>query len=480
MSASGMPPFSTDEPPPLKNPPSVMQSYKPDVPDFMRLGSVPVNYLQEVETDLLEPVVFQEGSGSTVDGFCRFQLQNKGFLHSHSKIFMSLTPPSAVTRAILPPNVGIGSVIKRAVLKIGNVVLNEVSDWDHLYAIHSTKITSENNVERELYTTGRYMHRKFNYADGDDVNASTYAIATGRDVNGSDYLQLPFAVMKGGSPEQSPSYAVDLSDLFPFLKVYQLPLYMIQQPVTIELTLRPPVNHRACRIGGSALQSFVLDQSELKFCADYIFYGATDEMEQYAEKNKKLGFSFSDYRAVTTTISLASLRSETVRNLGMANRQVSRVITVFNADREGENDLMLNLGAESLDRNASGVVGGFSYNLRYNDRFEFSSNVTNTARLFSLLQSSEVMAHITRDEYSGEGGGYNSSTLFETKEQQANFSGRSFITSVRLTGGRVGQRGIELHVRATDISGDVTTMRNYCEYLRSAVLEGGMISVFNV
>ncbi len=480
MSASGMPPFSTDEPPPLKTPPSVMQSYKPDVPDFMRLGSVPVNYLQEVETDLLEPVVFDDGRSTSTDGFCRFQLQNKGFLHSHSKIFMSLIPPSAVDRAVLPPNVGIGSVISRAVLKIGNVVLNEVSDWDYLYSFHSTKITSENNVERELYTTGRYMHRKFNYADGDDTNASTYAVATGRDINGSNYQQLPFSVMKGASPSQSPSYSVDLSDLFPFLKVYQLPLYMIQQPVTIELTLRPPIDHRAVLVAGTVDQPFVLDQNELKFCADYIFYGATDEMEQYAEKNKKLGFSFSDYRAITTTVSQAGLRSDTVRNLGMANRQVSRVLTVFNTGRQTETDLLLNLGALAMDRNASDVVGDFSYNLRYNDRFEFSSNVTNTARLFSLLQSAEVMAHITRDEYTGEGGGYNASTLFETKEQQANFSGKSFLTSVRLTGGRVGQRGIELHVRATDMNANVTTMRNWCEYLRTAVLEGGMMSVYNV
>ena len=53
------------------------------IPDLISLSKIPVNFEQNIETDLLEPVVFNQGS-STQDGFCRFTLQNKGFLHSHS------------------------------------------------------------------------------------------------------------------------------------------------------------------------------------------------------------------------------------------------------------------------------------------------------------------------------------------------------------------------------------------------------------
>ena len=344
-------------PPPTELAPgTVEQQYKPDVPNFMRLGSVPVNYLQQIETDLLEPVIFQEGSGSSVDGFVRFQLQQKGFLHSHSKIFVSLTPPAAVSRAIYPPNVGVGSVVKKAVLKVGNKVLNEISDWDHLHAFHSTKISNENNVERELYTTGRFMNLQFDREEGPPTNIAAVGVSVmtsrdPRDADGAydanDCLQMPFAIMDGGSPTESPSYAVDLSDLFPFLKVHQLPLYMMDEPVTIELTLRPPAEHRVVKITGTAAQSFPVDRTELKFCADYIFYGASDEMERYAEANKVLTFPFVDYRAVSTTVSQASLQSETVRNLGMASRLVTKVITMFNGDRAGEGNILLNLGALS-------------------------------------------------------------------------------------------------------------------------------------
>ena len=51
------------------------------IPDFIQLQQVPVNYIQQVDTDLLDPVVFNDGA-ATSDGFCRFTLQNKGFLSS--------------------------------------------------------------------------------------------------------------------------------------------------------------------------------------------------------------------------------------------------------------------------------------------------------------------------------------------------------------------------------------------------------------
>ena len=50
------------------------------IPNFLKLDQIPTNYVQHVETDLLEPVVFTQG-GATSDGFTRFTLQNKGFLH---------------------------------------------------------------------------------------------------------------------------------------------------------------------------------------------------------------------------------------------------------------------------------------------------------------------------------------------------------------------------------------------------------------
>ena len=464
-----------------------MEAQQPaeQVPDFLRLGKVPVNYLQQLETDLLDPVVFNEGSGTTTDGFCRFTLQNKGFLHSHSKLFLSLTPPAGVTRAILPANIGIGSVIKKAVLKVGNKVINEISDWDYLHGLKSAHISNENNVERELYTTGRYVNHAFIYDEGEEEKASTYGLEVGRNLDGGDMKMLPFAVMDGGAPLKSPSFAIDLSDLFPFLKVHQLPLYMITEPINIELTFRPPADNRIVKITGAASGSFNIDQNELKFCADYIFYGSGDEMARYAEQNKSMSFSFTDHRMISTSVTQASLQSDTVRNIGMASRQVNKVITMFNPARANEASVLQGVSAEGSDVDQSGGVNdgkveGLSYNLRYNDKFEFSSNVTNSARLFNLLQDTEGVIFVTRDEYNSEGGGIEETITFEGKNQRTDLRGSFFYNATRLTGGRVGTRGIEIHVKFDSIHTEVTTMRNFCEYLRVAQLQDGEFTIFNV
>ena len=294
---------------------------------------------------------------------------------------------------------------------------------------------------------------------------------------------LPFAIMDGGSPTESPSYAIDLSDLFPFLKVHSLPLYMIDEPINIELTLRPPVNHRIAKITGTAEQSFLIDRNELRFVADYIYYGSGDEMEAFAQKNKEMSFSFVDYRLSTTSASVGQLQSGMVRNIGMANRMVTNILTVFNTDRSGEDSLLANIGSVSTAVEGAGAnvgkLGTISYNVRYNDLFEFSSNISNLARLFSLTQDSQGVVFVTRDEFCGQGGGLSPTTTFEGLNQVTNLQGKFFLLATKLTGGRVGTRGLELHVTANDMS-TMTTMRSFSEYMRVAQLSDGGFTVYNV
>ena len=131
------------------------------VPDLLRLQTIPANLQQNVETDILEPSTFLEAT-TTTTGFARFDLQKKGWLHSHSKLFVSLVPAAGITTGVtFPPSVGVGSVVQRAVLKIGNQVLNEISDWSSLHQIKSAQINNETQIAREQYTTGRCMGTEF-------------------------------------------------------------------------------------------------------------------------------------------------------------------------------------------------------------------------------------------------------------------------------------------------------------------------------
>tara|TARA_Y100001937_G_scaffold43725_1_gene61679 strand:+ start:2916 stop:4346 length:1431 start_codon:yes stop_codon:yes gene_type:complete len=461
------------------------------IPDFIQLKQVPVNYIQQVDTDLLDPVVFNQG-GETSDGFSRFTLQNKGFLSSHSKIFLSLQPSATNTDVYFAPHLGVGQLVKKAVLKIGNITLNEVDSWAGLYAIKSSLITNENNIERELFTTGRYLNHKFVYNDESSTNASSIGLDTHVEFDEqAGKIFLPdTCIMDGTSTtkqEECPSYQIDLSDLFPFLKVNQLPLYMIDQPINIELTFQPTTQFRA-QIADTDTPGIPnnIVQSELKFCADYIFYGASNEMERYANANKDMSFSFVDYRLVEHTTSATELASGVIRNLGMANRLVSKVFTTlaYDANTYNEETILGQYVSLSPSLNASGVqTGALKYNVRYNDRFEYTTDIDNTARLFSQFTDAESIPFVTRSEYSNQArsGKLTDVQDFEGREQAGNLDGHFFYLGTRLTNGRVGQRGIELHISGDfpSVGRTPTLLRSYCEYLRVARLTNGMIEVYN-
>ena len=163
------------------------------VPDLIKLDDIPENFLQRVETDLLETSVFQAAS-ATRGGFARFELAQKGFLHSHSKILLSLVPPNGQAGyAMLPANIGIASLIDRAVLKVrkSGQVINDIQDFGHFHAIKSCQISNETNREREQYMTGRIMNKDFKYyfddgAAGEAVFNKDLSYGYGLD-NGRDY-----------------------------------------------------------------------------------------------------------------------------------------------------------------------------------------------------------------------------------------------------------------------------------------------------
>lgn len=467
--------------------PSPAQS---SIPNFIRLEQIPVNYIQKVESDLLEPVVFNQG-GDTTDGFTRFTLQNKGFLHSNSKIFISLQPDATNDNMFLPPHVGIGQVIKKAVLKIGNKTLNELDSWAGLHAVKSSLIANEVNAEREIYTSGRWNSKNFVYNNADGVFADTISLDTGMEANlsGTASIDLPNWFKCDGTSTakkaECPSFSIDLSDLFPFLKVNQLPLYMINEPVNIELTFQPKKLYRLQRGNGDTADVAVsVDRNELKFCADYIFYGAGDEMERYRMANQDMSFTFVDYRLVERSTQQSAVASGIVQNLGMANRQVSRIIALLapQASTNNESSILGQYQSIAPLVSADGVQSTTTrYNVRYNDRFEFTSDVDNPARLFSVFTESEGVPFLTRFDYSEQGtitGGYTSRYDLEgTYDMGNNLEGQFFYLGTRLTNGRVGQRGIEVHLTGTFANLDL--LRCYCEYMRVARLSNGYIEVFN-
>jgi hypothetical protein len=457
------------------------------VPDLMKIGPAQVNTQMDVETDILEPVVFNQK-------FTRFRLQNKGILHSNSKLTFAVDVKNhAAGKCAFPLNVGVHAIIDRCVLKAGNKTICETSDFGHFSAYQSSFINPQHNKQREAYTTARMMCRKWIYDN--DTDASNYTLDFGIDnseIGGAaahinDIPRVCEMEKNGGDSlngtKTSPVYQIALNDLFPFLKMNQLPLYMFKEDIDLELHYS--ASHKRGFTKADHNTDFHIDQLECSMIADYIFY-PQEMMEAYANANSQMSFTYVDYRLNKRTIDNSADTSQTaIQNVGGAGRIVNKLFYSLSQDKaagtaEQSPFNVYTAQGTLIDRAAVAVasrhMGVLSHNIRYNDNYLYPIDITNRARLYSnLAQSHGSNPFISKDEYSGEQNLITTENVMG-RELDTNLSTKLQFVEDRLNRNeRVNSRGIELYETWGGLPGNVFTWRVYLEIVRMATLTDGIL-----
>jgi len=477
------------------------------IPDLIKIGAIPSEYGQFLHTDVIDASTFSQRR-------VRFTLSRvAGFLHSNSKVTLAVTPLATVAKGFYPLNVGISQLIQNAQLSIGNQVVCSIDDYNQFHAYQSMFISNEDNKEREQFLSQRsiahmpvYDDRTANTTDKPPNSAKKIGVDVGRNpvvaaAGGAGTFELlPFMHNDGTSAQtisEAPVYSVYLSDLFPFLKFNQLPCFMLDQEVHIDLTFVDarssladptgvgvgPQSQRLCVNNADADNlSFQVNESETKLIYDSITYDG-DIMEKYAQQNPKLVFQYADYRLTKRTgVKNAGGAIDDFANLtlpvGANGRLCSKVIFGLQSNA--------NFVAKSL-LNGTSAFGdmGLSYNLLYNDRFEFNVDRTNSALQFSTTHAAEgQIPMVTHDEVVKRSTA--SSITDETLEglvQGANTTGVEELfrwNSVRPNKGeRINNKGIDLHYKIPSGLADGTyTLRAYVELLKVATIENGQFNCY--
>ena len=471
------------------------------IPDLIKIGAIPSSYGQKLHTDVIDPVTFSQRR-------VRFTLSRvAGFLHSNSKVTLAITPQAGVAKGFYPLNVGVSQLIKTAQLTIGNNTVCSVDDYNQFHAYQSMFISNEDNKEREQFLSQRciahmpvYDDRTENTTDKPPNSAKRIGIDVGRypvvpAAGGVGAFELlPFMEQDGTSAQtisEAPVYSVYLSDLFPFLKFNQLPMFMLDEEVHIDLTFVDPTSSlsgavkslRCCVNNGDAdTLAFDVNESECKLVYDSISYDG-DIMEKYAQQNPKLTFQYADYRLTKRTGKkdagggVDDFANVTLP-IGGNGRLCTKVIFGLQADNNFVAKSLLN-GTTAFGDN------GLEYNLLYNDRFEFSVDRKNSALQFATTQAAEgAVPMLTHDEIVKRSG--TSSITAETLEGHAQASKTVGLetlfrwNSVRPNKGeRINNKGIDLIYKVpTGLADDTYTLRVYVELLKVATIEGGRFNCY--
>jgi len=479
-----------------------------NVPDLVRIGQIPTNTAINIETDVLDPVVKS-------DTFCRFQLQNKGILHSHSKIVLRLN--TSTDSGSYPLNVGVHSLIQRCALRVGSKTISEIDDFNHYIGYKSMFLSNEHQKYREQYVSSRVIAHKPYYNDGVAQNAGssdTSAPKVGIDIGVAPSCDADEVMNSSGTLSLrtfaqtntafGPEFQVALADLFPFLYTNQLPLYMMKEPVTIELTFSDSTKGRL--ITSVADVNFGIDQTATQLIADYQYY-PNEIMEQYAEANADLSMTFMDYRLSKRTINISGTKNTSIAtgdkiiNVGGAGRIATKVITMLSRQDQHDTSLLNNYHAFGCGRvygvsSSADTNGTLTSNLKYNDHLLYPVDLTNPAVQFhNVVQAEGMVPFVTREEYSFQGDittgvlindiAQNEQTAGAVDTAAQGLVNQFFYQAYKLNRNeRVNQRGVELNVNynglmnLSDGTSDNYTLRSYVELVKVARLQNGVLESF--
>ena len=460
-----------------------------NVPDLVQIGQIPSNLVMDYDTTVYEPVVKSQN-------FVRFQIDNKGILHSNSKLTLSMDT-GVNASDFFPVGVGVNSLISRATLKSGGQTLSEIDDWNYYMGYKSMFIQSENNKERESVTTSRLMNFKNLYnvsgvaptsasSASETVIENTKAEKIGLDVgknclavtsNTNCSTTLP-VYLQG---DKKAEFQINLSALFPMLQMNQIPLYMLRDPLFIELSFTSNSTGERMSSKLNSTSGKEIDLNNIHMIIDHIYYPA-EQMEQYAAANPQITLSYMDYRLSKQSLN-ADQAVNNIRNVGGAGRIITKVIHSIGVapdtgNLQNNRQRLLNLYESQYPNTANEK---FDVNVYYNNDFLYPIDLNNSARAYNLVGLTEnVMPYVPRDVYNSEGGIISATDNVMTLNQSTDLTGKLFWTSHRLNRGeRVNGTGIDMYTKYDKLPAGNYVQRVWLEYTKIATITNGIVNVYN-
>ncbi len=351
------------------------------LPDALRLKPMSTADTMTIDTAVLDPITISQSG-------CKFVLENRGILDVGSHITFSVHPTAAGDgKCFLPVKTGIASVIQRCILKVGTKVLAQTDDFAYYHTMARAFHTNEEKAQKDFVVagctdvmepnnqgTGFYQMESVNYSDANVDEGS---------IDGSVSLR--------SSTTECPVFSLKLSQLFPMMKAVQLPLFMMSEPVSIEIVWRKQPDGVASlgqvavfEDGYADSTAMTVGTENVKFLADYLTY-IDEKMEDTARvvnSEEGLIIPYADLVLTNTTIPTLPAppgagtvtKQSVVREIALSG-QVVRSLLIH--DKSSSADFT----GELLGQYASTAYRvPDAYNFRINDQLIYSRDVVNEAR----------------------------------------------------------------------------------------------------
>jgi len=368
----------------------------------------------DVNTDLLFPVVFSQKSA-------RFVFDRKGVLDSNSQLQISATvkqPGGAgnALNAFYPTSVGCLSLIKRAYLEIGGRRISDLQSlghyacWKRLHFSNEYRtgiaIPKQSGNDVIMGSTARSIEaapsatsiRARGYTEpygvlgrvGSEYSTLLDTIPTGQQsASAADINEAPKRIITDDA-KTTPTFSIGLSQLIPFLKNLQLPLFAMREEVSLTIEFSDPVADEAFVVpqidsGGVPITATdcvsEIVEDTFFIMADYLFFPSmmAEISEDILERG---GYDIPFNELIHQTNYLTYTTGEFVNELQIqvGGRKVRNLII-----QHQQSGLTAHYG----NYNSMALKGGMQYNYKVDSQNVYGMDLENTALQFQETSAVE-------------------------------------------------------------------------------------------
>ena len=363
--------------------------------DMLKLNNAsPVDMnIMEIRTEVLEPL-------TKSDDLVKFVLDKKGILNSGSTISFQIVKSADESNknCFLPIKTGALSLFKRVILKIGGKTIQTTDE----VGLYSTFLRSFKTQEEKLGIDQCMIgsnDRLCNSLENDGTLQMRDA-----DYSNDTTSTCPERLRITSSVDTTPEWSVKLHQLFPMLRNLALPLYLLDEQMTIELVLNKQSSSQngiiACFTDGTSNTEVKPVLDSFKLLSDHLYYG-DDRLEELARSvNSQEGIviPYTDMNCIRSAYSttLATSNHDISRDLQLSGQSVKSIV-LADVDKTSSNALLGEYHVDAYKRPDS-------YNLKINDRLMYNKPIERESQKLNELSS--VMGrdlHISMPEYSFNG-----------------------------------------------------------------------------
>lgn len=464
------------------------------IPDILNMKvKQPLVDTMTIDTSILDPIV-------SSSSFCRFTFERKGVLDIGSRIQFSINPDAAAdNKAFLPLKTGAYCAVKRAVFKIGTKTISSIEDFPYYQTMKVSGLTGEESSGRNQPHTsiasvlcpdnqdlGKYQVRDCDYQD------------EGTQLAGKVISQFKLI----NDESTCPLFSIKLSMLFPFMDGLALPLFLIDEPVSIEIswnTQKDTEKGILCCFeqgyGGNTACS--IGSSNVKLLADYIFH-SDGKMSELANDSRGQGLVLPYRDIILTTSNIPATAQPTAgspvkqtvsKDIGVSGRNVHNIL--LHSQNTTEVDDLLGV----YTSRANDIPE--SYNFKVNDKLvynrdvsleshkaeEFSKALGTPIQCTNAEYSYDAISNKQDPDYTKNNNLVSSTVLLEGHAQQDSLQGSSHFIGCDLSNlgnsTKVKNKPITHTLTLTRTAADYQqkTLRHYTEVERVMSLKNGMVMV---